>query len=275
MRLMRPDSPTNKALELVVVKDGKIDALATRNLPEVEAVLERVQEIIIEDEKKNSDNPVSIGIISPFRAQVEQLKASLPKVVSEYMIKKHKIEIGTAHTFQGDERDIILMSWAYAENSFPQSLTFLQKPNLFNVAITRARYKMINFISKDPRELPEGILRSYLAFVKDYEEKFDRHENNEIYPDTFKNNFEKEVFNAIKELGYDVRAGVEIAGYSLDILVNGKIAIECDGVEDNQRKSTNNMKKQSILERSGYEIRRITFREWQYSKTACINRVLG
>ncbi len=275
MRLMRPDSPTNKALELVVVKDGKIDALATRNLPEVEAVLERVQEIIIEDEKKNSDNPVSIGIISPFRAQVEQLKASLPKVVSEYMIKKHKIEIGTAHTFQGDERDIILMSWAYAENSFPQSLTFLQKPNLFNVAITRARYKMINFISKDPKELPEGILRSYLAFVKDYEEKFDRHENNEIYPDTFKNNFEKEVFNAIKELGYDVRAGVEIAGYSLDILVNGKIAIECDGVEDNQRKSTNNMKKQSILERSGYEIRRITFREWQYSKTACINRVLA
>ena len=76
-------------------------------------------------------------------------------------------------------------------------------------------------------------------------------------------------------MGYDVRAGVEIADYSLDILVNGKIAIECDGVEDNQRKSTNNMKKQSILERSGYEIRRITFREWQYSKTACINRVLA
>lgn len=55
------------------------------------------------------------------------------------MIKKHKIEIGTAHTFQGDERDIILMSWAFANNSYPQSITFLQKPNLFNVAITRAK----------------------------------------------------------------------------------------------------------------------------------------
>lgn len=42
------------------------------------------------------------------------------------MMEKHKIEIGTAHTFQGDERDIILISWAFANNSFPQSLTFLQ-----------------------------------------------------------------------------------------------------------------------------------------------------
>ena len=56
-----------------------------------------------------------------------QLKSSVARVISDYMIKKHCIEIGTAHTFQGDERDIILASWAYANNSFPQSLGFLQK----------------------------------------------------------------------------------------------------------------------------------------------------
>ena len=44
------------------------------------------------------------------------------------MIKKHQIEIGTAHTFQGDERDIMMISWAFADNSYMQSLTFLQKP---------------------------------------------------------------------------------------------------------------------------------------------------
>ncbi|MBR1753421.1 AAA family ATPase [bacterium] len=273
MRLMRPNVSDKKVLEVVWVKDGKIDPLATKNLPEVEAIIERVQELIIEDEKLDKKEPLSIGIISPFRAQVEQIKASLPKVISEYMIKKHKIEIGTAHTFQGDERDVILMSWAFADNSFSQSLTFLQKPNLFNVAITRARYKMINFISKNPRELPEGILRSYLAFAQEYQEKFERNEVEEIIENSFKNEFEKEVYNSIKELGHSVQAGVDVAGYSLDLLVDGKIAIECDGVEDST-KPVNNMKKQAILERSGYEIRRITFREWQYSKTACINRVL-
>ena len=43
------------------------------------------------------------------------------------MIKKHQIEIGTAHTFQGDERDIILMSWSFANNSYPQKYYILTK----------------------------------------------------------------------------------------------------------------------------------------------------
>lgn len=280
MRIMRRNSSDNNVLELVVVPDGKVDFDATRNLPEVEAVISKLQELIIEDERKigngsGPDNPVSIGIISPFRAQVDQLKASVSRVLSEHMIRKHRIEIGTAHTFQGDERDIMLISWAFAPNSFVQSLTFLQKPNLFNVAITRARYRMINFISKDPRELPEGLLRSYLNYIQEYQMKQKAILNNEIDENIYKNSFEKEVAATIRELGYKVQAGVEIAGFSLDLLVNDKIAIECDGMEDQKRMSYTNLKKQAILERSGYKINRITFREWQYSQQACIDRVLA
>lgn len=273
MRIMRKNSDENNVLELVHVQDGKVDFDATRNLPEVEAVVAKLQELIIEDERKNPDNPVSIGLISPFRAQVEQLKTSVARVLSEHMIKKHKIEIGTAHTFQGDERDIILISWAFAPNSFSQSLTFLQKPNLFNVAITRARYRMINFISKDPRELPDGVLRSYLSYVQEYQLRQQALLNNEIDENFYKNSFEKEVAAVIRDLGYKVQAGVEVAGFSIDLLVDDKIAIECDGVQDQKRPSSTNMKKQAILERSGYKINRITFREWQYSQKACIERI--
>lgn len=274
MRIMRRNSNDMKVLELIHVEDGKVDFDATRNLPEVEAVVSKLQELIIEDERKNPDKPVSIGIISPFRAQVEQLKASVPRVLSEHMIRKHKIEIGTAHTFQGDERDIILMSWAFANNSFTQSLTFLQKPNLFNVAITRARYKMINFISKNPRELPDGILRSYLSYVQEYEARQKAIENKEIEENLYKNNFEREVAQTIRDLGHEVQAGIEIAGFSVDLLVDDKIAIEIDGVEDSIKLSGTNLRKQAILERSGFKINRITFREWQYSHQACLDRVL-
>lgn len=274
MRIMRRDSKDTKVLELVQVPDGKVDFDATRNLPEVEAVVAKLQELVIEDERKNPETPVSIGIISPFRAQVEQLKISVARVLSEHMIKKHNIEIGTAHTFQGDEKDIILMSWAFAPNSFPQSLTFLQKPNLFNVAITRARYRMISFTSKDPRELPEGILRSYLNLVSEYEIRHKLANETQIDENIYKNSFEKEVAQTIRDLGYQVQAGVEIAGLSVDLLVNDKIAIEIDGVIDQKRPSSTNMKKQAILERSGYKINRITYREWQYSHQACIDRVL-
>ena len=275
IRVMRRNDNTKKVLETVVVPDGKVDFDATRNLPEIEALVKRLHEIVVEDERKNPENPVSIGIISPFRAQVEQLKISVSKVLSEHMMEKHQIEIGTAHTFQGDERDIILASWAYANNSFPQSLIFLQKPNLFNVAITRARYQMINFISKNPRELPEGILRSYLGFVEEYENRYALRNSDDFDENVYKNSFEKEVAQAFRDLGHDVVCGVDIAGLSVDLLVDNKFVIECDGVEDKTSAKVSNMKKQAIIERSGLKVSRISRREWQYSPKACIDRIIN
>ena len=274
IKVMRRNNNSKKVLETIVVPDGKVDFDATRNLPEIEALVKKLHEIVVEDERRNPDNPVSIGIISPFRAQVEQLKLSVSKVLSEHMMEKHQIEIGTAHTFQGDERDIILISWAYANNSFPQSLIFLQKPNLFNVAITRARYQMINFISKDPRELPEGLLRSYLGFVQEYENRYSLQNSDDFDENIYKNSFEKEIASALRTIGHKVTAGVEIAGLSADLLVDDSFVIECDGFEDRIKSKVSNMRKQAILERSGLKVVRISAREWQYSPKACIDRVL-
>ncbi len=275
IKVMRRNDNTNKVLETIVVPDGKVDFDATRNLPEIEALVKKLHEIVVEDERKNPEKPVSIGIISPFRAQVEQLKSSVAKVLSEHMMEKHQIEIGTAHTFQGDERDIILISWAYANNSFPQSLIFLQKPNLFNVAITRARYRMINFISKDPRELPEGLLRSYLGFVQEYEDRYSLRDSDDFDENIYKNAFEKEVADAFRAVGHEVLCGVEIAGLSADLLIDNKYVVECDGVEDKVPSKISNMKKQAIIERSGLKVSRISKREWQYSPKACIDRVVN
>ena len=277
IRVMRRNDNSKKVLQTIVVPDGKVDFDATRNLPEIEALVKKLHEIIIEDERGLNDGkaPVSIGIISPFRAQVEQLKISVAKVISEHMMEKHQIEIGTAHTFQGDERDIMLISWAYANNSFPQSLIFLQKPNLFNVAITRARYQMINFISKDPRELPEGLLRSYLGFVQEYEDRYAIQNSDDFDENIYKNAFEKEVAEAFRSIGHKVSCGVEIAGLSADLLIDDKFVVECDGVEDRIVTKVSNMKKQTIIERSGLKVSRISQREWQYSPKACIDRVIN
>ena len=274
IRIMRTDKTSDSAIDIIKVEDGKVDLDATRNLPEIEALVKTLHEIIIEDERKNPDNPVSIGIISPFRAQVEQLKISVPKVLSDYMIKKHQIEIGTAHTFQGDERDIILMSWAFANNSYPQSITFLQKPNLFNVAITRAKNKCINFVSHDLETMPDGHFRHYVSYLKQYKERKTALLNNEIDENIYKNSLEREVAQHLREQGHQVVAGAEIAGLSADLVVDDKFIVEIDGVEDNKKAHISNMKKQAILERCGMKVRRITYREWQYSKQACLDRVL-
>lgn len=273
IRVMRQNNPNDKILEIVHVPDGKVDYDATRNLPEIEALVKRVHEIIVDNERENPDNPITIGIISPFRAQVEQLKISLSKVISDYMMEKHKIEIGTAHTFQGDERDIILISWAFANNSFPQSLTFLQKPNLFNVAVTRAKNKMINFVSKDFTDLPDGLFRSYLSYIKEYDEKHEKIINKELDENTYKNSFEREVAETLRDLGYEIQAGVDLGGVNADILVNNKFVIECDGLKNNIKSNMKNMKKQAIIERCGFKVCRFSYREWLKSNEACINRI--
>lgn len=275
IRVMKKDFSSDTVLELIEVPEGKVDFDATRNLPEIEAVVKKLHEIVIEDERKNPDNPISIGIISPFRAQVEQLKVSVARVLSDHMIKKHQIEIGTAHTFQGDERDIMLISWAFANNSFPQSLMFLQKSNLFNVAITRARSKVINFISKDPAELADGHFRNYINYLKHYQNTRQAMLSGDIEENTYKNNLEREIAEQIRTLDLKVTAGAEIAGLSADLLVENKIIIEVDGVEDKGADRISNMKKQSILERCGFKVNRITYREWQYSPKACLDRALS
>ena len=274
IRIMTKDAGTDDVLELHIVTDGKVDSDATRNMPEVEAVLKRVHELILADDG-NDDNPVSIGIISPFRGQVDLISKALRQVLTESTIRKHQIEVGTAHTFQGDERDVMILSWAVAENSFVQSLTFLQKPNLFNVAITRARKKLICFISRDPKGLPPGLLKDYLEYIQNY---LDSAKNDEFQKNKYKNDFEKDVSQTLVMEGLEVRAGVEAAGVLPDLLVKDpeteiEIVVEIDGVQDSVKEKLPDTKKQTILERAGYKVTRISYREWEHSSQACVDRV--
>ena len=59
---------------------------------------------------------------------------------------------------------------------------------------------------------------------------------------------------------------------SADILID-KTVVEIDGVEDNIKPKYNDMKKQAIIERCGFSVMRITKREWQLSKSACLDRI--
>ena len=132
---------------------------------------------------------------------------------------------------------------------------------------------MINFVSKDFTDLPDGLFRSYLAYIKEYENKYQKIINKEIDENTYKNSFEREVADTLREVGYDVQAGVELGGVNADLVVNNKFVIECDGVQDNVKTKIKNMKKQAILERCGFKVCRFSYREWLKSSEACINRI--
>ena len=77
--------------------------------------------------------------------------------------------------------------------------------------------------------------------------------------------------------GFEVRAGVEAAGVVTDLLIKdeygNEIELECDGAQDSVKTGMPDTKKQTILERAGYQVERVSVREWYHSSAACIERI--
>jgi len=272
IKVINKELDTSKSLELHIIEDGKVDTDSTRNMAEAEKIMEKLHDIILNDNRDNNSKPVTIGIVSPFRGQVELIKKAVSQVLTSEIVNRHEIEVGTAHTFQGDEKDIMLLSFTIAANSHHQSLTFVQKPNLFNVAITRAKKQLICFISRTPESLPNGILRNYLEYVQSFSNI-----NQKELLETFNNPYEEEIANLLRNEGLNVISNFNTAGYNIDLVVsleNKSIALECDGFKgENNLNFSTQIKKQAVLERCGWHVVRITSREWNYSQKACINKI--
>ena len=83
---------------------------------------------------------IDIGIISPYKAQVQYLRALLKKNAYLRPLRK-SITINTVDAFQGQERDVILVSLVRANET--GEIGFLSDLRRMNVAITRARMKLI------------------------------------------------------------------------------------------------------------------------------------
>lgn len=86
------------------------------------------------------DERIDVGIISPYRAQVQLLR-SLIKRARFFKPYRHLISVNTVDGFQGQERDVILISLVRANDE--GQIGFLRDLRRMNVAMTRARMKLI------------------------------------------------------------------------------------------------------------------------------------
>jgi superfamily I DNA and/or RNA helicase len=88
---------------------------------------------------KKGIKTVDIGVVTPYVKQ----KLLIEEFLNDIKIKD--VEVDTVHKFQGREKDIIIMSFARSKKySFPQyKLKFIENETLVNVAITRAKKKLI------------------------------------------------------------------------------------------------------------------------------------
>ena len=147
----------DKAIEWSLPQSGEVgggcgeasDGLSFVNKTEALLTLDVLQQYFERIGKQRLlDERIDVGIISPYRAQVQLLRRLLMK--REYFKPfRRQISVNTVDGFQGQERDVIVISMVRSNDT--GQIGFLRDLRRMNVAMTRARMKLI--ILGDPKTL--------------------------------------------------------------------------------------------------------------------------
>ena len=132
-----------------------------KNIVDEETLTGIIEQTLTKDDYKDIENKLKqkISIITPFKGQSILLKIELKNRWKDYIKDTNpeienvvdifkKINIGTVHTMQGAESDIVIFSSVY-DGKNDTSFMLNNKPNLLNVAVSRAKKHFIIFGSKN------------------------------------------------------------------------------------------------------------------------------
>jgi hypothetical protein len=178
-------------------------------------------------------------------------------------MERHRILIGTTYSFQGEERDVMFISLVADEDSHPATLNFINKPDVFNVSISRARVFQYLLYSFDYQNLNSGsLLRKYF----DHIEK-DLTAANQIMK--VDDSFLLEVLEEIKLLGiHDYHPAYTVAGFILDIVFSYQektYCIDLIGYPGDFSHSFS-LERYKILNRVGITPFPLTYSDWKLNQ---------
>ncbi|MFS8200110.1 caspase, EACC1-associated type [Streptomyces sp. CWNU-52B] len=107
------------------------DGQSWRNAEEAKAV-----RLVVDELLAALPPTATVGVVTPFRAQKETL--------AQMWRDDDRVRVGTVHTFQGGQRDVMVLSPVAAHNTPPRTTHWVaSQVNLWNVAITRAKSQLI------------------------------------------------------------------------------------------------------------------------------------
>lgn len=251
---------------LQILKSTGQRAKSGENEVEANLIIQKITTLIKNNQKYHSKHQPSIGVISPFRAQVSLIKRLLKDSIDYNEIKKYQILVGTPFHFQGEERDIIFLSFTLNNDSHGAAFRYLNKPDVFNVSITRAKQEQWVVTSLNYNELnPDYLVTKYLANINDgFKPKLD----SEFVYDRFAD----EVVNLLKQSNaHRVIQGYNIGSLIIDIMVIYRDKTYCidligypGAFVDQYSSSTMNM-----VERMGFELYFISYSDWYLDEKKC------
>jgi len=174
----------------------------------------------------------------------------IAKSVSAEVLEKHDFLVGTPFAFQGEEKDIMLISLALDKDSHASAFQYLNKEDVFNVCITRARTVQYIYASFDYEQLKNtNLAAQYLRQIDNFQPA------DKISPDdTRKDIFMQDVLETIQKIKPDeVLISFPIAGVEIDL-----VALE----------------RWRMLERVGLRTFFLPYSQWYFDRRKCQKALL-
>ncbi len=228
-----------------------------RNTAEAREVVNTLRYLLDELGHSGKD----IGVVAPFRAQVEEVRLLADEVLGGRI---RDVLIESAHRFQGDERSVMIFSPVVSANLPQGSTRFAADPNLLNVALTRAKDRLIVIGDRAACLQSKSLLAEFAEYVSRLEAS------------AFDSPLELALFEELLRRGVPSSPGQIVAGYRLDLGVehNGRrIDVECDGAPFHTLLAAD-AARDSAIEMQGWTVLRFSGRELSRDVSKCADRVL-
>jgi very-short-patch-repair endonuclease len=227
----QPPRPGWAPLGAVKVLDGYRNGAV--NEPEAGAVVELVAELCA---NPGYDN-MSMGVISLLGStQSKRIWDKLYDRLGPEVMRQRQLRSGEAANFQGDERDVMIISTVVAmDPAIPAGRIAAMTGNAamrrINVAASRARQQMWVVHSVDADRFPDGDLRG--ALIRHCRDAGAAAAPPADMLEACESQFERDVLQKIVARGYGkVSVQHRVGRYRIDIVVEGphaRLAVECDG----------------------------------------------
>ncbi len=227
----QPPRPGWSPLGAVHVLDGYRNGFV--NEPEADAVVDLAAELCADP----AYNGMTIGVISLLGStQSKLISDKLYDRLGPVVMLQRRLRSGEAASFQGDERDVIIISTVVAvDPAVPSSRVSAMTGNAamrrINVAASRARQQMWVVHSVEPDRFPDGDLRG--ALIRHCRAAGVTPPSSDGLLEACESQFERDVLHRILTRGYrKVSVQHSVGHYRIDIVVEGphaRLAVECDG----------------------------------------------
>ncbi len=141
------------------------ESRSTANPEEADLLLKQLAQLLKPcDQAKHQGDPLTIGVIAPYRAQINYLKDAIEENEAlNSLLQQRMLSVGTVDSFQGQERDIIAIS--LTRSNHHGEIGFLADIRRMNVGMTRARRKLL-LVGDSSTLGSNAFFMDLLAYVK-------------------------------------------------------------------------------------------------------------